>query len=57
VAKDAQGALRDIHGLIADAFEVIIDARNGQSKTEIHGHELVQSEELNDAIATSVAAR
>ncbi len=50
VAKDAQGSLGDIHGLIADALEIDVNARNGQRKTEIHGHELVQGEKLNDAI-------
>src|SRR6266403_2005430 len=50
VAKDAEGPLGDIHGLIADTLEVNVDARNGQRKTEIHGHELVQGKKLNDAI-------
>src|SRR6266403_2367482 len=50
VAKDAEGPLGDVHGLIADALEVDIDARHGQRKTEIHGHELVQGKKLNDAI-------
>jgi hypothetical protein len=50
VAENAQGALGDIHGLIADAFEVIVDAGNGEHKTEIDGHELVQRKELNDPV-------
>jgi len=50
MAENSQGALRDVDGLIADAFEIVIDARNGQDETQVHGHELVQSEKLNDAI-------
>jgi len=50
VAKYAQGSLGDIHGLIANALQVNVDARNGQSKTEINGHELMQGKKLNDAI-------
>src|SRR5467141_1550422 len=49
-AKDAESPLGDIHGLIADALQVNVDARNGQRKTEIHRHELVQGKKLNDAI-------
>jgi len=37
VAKDAQGALRDVDGLIADALEIVIDARDSQHEAEIDG--------------------
>src|ERR1700674_1635405 len=50
VAKDALGSLGDVDGLIADALEIVIDARDRQHEAEIDGHELVQSEKLNDAI-------
>jgi hypothetical protein len=50
VAKDAQGALGDVDGLIADALEIVIDTRDSQHEAEIDGHELVQGEKLNDAI-------
>src|SRR6266849_1392301 len=50
VAKDAQGALSDVDGLIADALEIVVDAGDGENKTEIDGHELVQGEKLNDAV-------
>jgi hypothetical protein len=50
VAKDAQGSLGDVDGLIADALEIVIDAGNSQDEAEIDGHELVQREKLNDAI-------
>jgi hypothetical protein len=50
VAKDAQGSLSDVDGLIADALEIVIDARDGQHEAEIDGHELVQRKKLNDAI-------
>src|SRR5882762_7717511 len=50
VAKDAQGSLGDVDGLIADALEIVIDARDSQHEAEIDGHELVQGEKLNDTI-------
>src|SRR6267143_7316894 len=50
MTEDAQGSLRDVDGLIADAFEIVIDARDRQHEAEIDGHKLVQSEKLNDAI-------
>src|SRR6266705_5197744 len=50
VAEDALGALGDIHGLIADALKIVVDARNRQDETEIGGHELVQGKKLHDAI-------
>ena len=50
MAKDAQSALRNIDGLIADALEIIVDAGNGENEAQVGGHELMESEELNDAI-------
>src|SRR6266571_4434210 len=44
VAKDAQSSLRDVDGLIADALEIVIDARDRQHEAEIDGHELVKRE-------------
>ena len=48
--QNALGGLRDIDGLIADALEVVVDARNGQHKAQVGGHELMQREQLHDAI-------
>src|SRR6266478_6911551 len=50
VAKDAHGTLGDVDGLIADALEIVVNAGNGQDEAEIGGHELVQGEQLNDAV-------
>jgi hypothetical protein len=50
MAKDALRGLRDIHGLVADALEIVVDAGNGQDKAEIDGHQLMQSQQLNDAV-------
>ena len=50
VAEDAQGALGDVDGLVADALEIVVDARNGQHEAEINGHELVEREKLDDAV-------
>jgi len=50
VAEDAEGALGDVDGLIADALEIVIDAGDGQDEAEIGGHKLVQGEKLHDAI-------
>jgi hypothetical protein len=50
VAEDAQGALSDVDGLIADALEVVVNARDRQDEAEIRGHELVQGEKLHDAV-------
>jgi len=48
--EDAERALGDVDGLIADALKIVIDAGNGQDEAEIGGHELVQREKLNNAI-------
>ncbi len=50
VAQDALGSLGDIHGLVADALEVVVDARNRQDEAKIDGHELVQRKKLHDAV-------
>ncbi len=50
VAKNAQGSLGDVDGLVADALEIVVDARNGQHEAEIDGHKLVQGKKLNHAI-------
>jgi hypothetical protein len=50
MTKDAERTLGDVDGLIADAFKVIVDAGNGEDKAQVGGHELVESEELNDAV-------
>jgi hypothetical protein len=50
MAEDALRALRNVDGLIANALEIVIDSRDGQDQAEIRGHELVQREELDDAI-------
>jgi hypothetical protein len=50
MAKDAQGTLSDIDGLISDAFEIVIDARDGQDEAKVDGHELVEGEKLDDAV-------
>jgi hypothetical protein len=36
--------------LIADPFQIVIDARYGQHKAEIRGHELLQRQQLYDAV-------
>jgi hypothetical protein len=50
MAKNAQGRLGDIHGLVADAFEVIIDARDGQDETQVNSHRLLQRQQTLHAI-------
>jgi hypothetical protein len=50
MAEDAQSALSDVDGLIADALEIVVDARDRQDEAEIDGHELVQRKKLNDAV-------
>src|SRR5207249_507448 len=39
VAEDAEGALRDVDSLIADALEIVVDTRNRQDEAEISGHQ------------------
>ena len=41
--------LRDIDGLVADAFEVVVDARHRQHQPQVHSHQLMERQELHDA--------
>jgi hypothetical protein len=50
VAEDARGGLGDVYGLIADAFEVAIDAGDGEEEAEVRGHGLLGGEEALDAL-------
>ena len=50
MAKDARGGLRDVDGLIADALEIVVDAGNGEDEAEVDGHQLMEREELHDAV-------
>jgi aspartate carbamoyltransferase catalytic subunit len=50
VAKNALGSLGNVDGLIADAFEVVVNAGDGQDKAKVNGHELVKGEKLDDAV-------
>jgi hypothetical protein len=50
MAHNAHGGLRDVHGLVADALEVAVDARNGQQEAEIDGHGRLQREQALDAL-------
>ena len=42
--------MRDVHGLVADAFQVVVDARDGQHETQVGGHQLLQGQQLHHAI-------
>ena len=50
MAEDAEAALRDVDGLIADALEIVVDARDGEDEAEVGGHQLMEREELDDAV-------
>src|SRR5579864_3547443 len=50
MAQDALRGLGDVDGLVADAFEIVVDARSGKDETEVDGHGLLQCDELHDAI-------
>jgi hypothetical protein len=50
VAQDADAGLRDVDGLIADTFEIVVDARNREDEAEVGGHQLMEREELDDAV-------
>jgi hypothetical protein len=50
MAHDARGGLGNIHGLIADAFKVAIDARNCEQKPEVGSHGGLQGEQALDAL-------
>src|SRR5215469_5635803 len=40
MAKNTHRRLRDVDGLIADTFEITVDARNCQEEAEVGGHGL-----------------
>jgi hypothetical protein len=44
VAHHAHGGVRDVHRLVADAFDVAVDSRNSQKKTEVGGHRSLQGQ-------------
>jgi hypothetical protein len=50
MAKNADGGLGDVDGLIADALKVVVDAGDGEDKAEIHGHQLMQGQKLDYAV-------
>jgi hypothetical protein len=50
MAEHAHGGLRDVDGLIADALEVAIDARDGEEEAQVGGHGLLEREEALDAL-------
>ena len=50
MAQDAHGGLRDVDGLVADAFEIVVDARDGEEEAQIDGHGLLQREQALDAL-------
>ena len=50
MAQNAHGGLRDVDGLVANAFEVAIDARNGEEEAEIGGHRLIEGQQALDAL-------
>ena len=50
MAQDAHGGLRDVDGLVADAFEVAIDARDGEEEAQVGGHGLLEGEQALDAL-------
>ena len=50
MAQDALRGLRDVDGLIADALEIVVDARNGQHEAQVGGHQLMQRQQLHDAV-------
>jgi hypothetical protein len=50
VAEYADTGLRDVHGLIADALEIVVDARDGEDEAKVGGHQLMEREYLDDAV-------
>jgi hypothetical protein len=50
VSEDADAGLRNVNGLIADALEIVIDARNGKDEPQVSGHQLMQREKLDDTV-------
>jgi len=50
MTEHSHRGLRDIDGLVADAFEVAIDARDGEEEAQVGGHGLLEREESLDAL-------
>ena len=50
MAKDARRGLRDVDGLVADTLEIVVDAGNSEDKAEVDGHQLMERQELDDAV-------
>ena len=50
MAEDAQRGLRDIHRLVADAFQFAVDAGNGHGEAKVSGHNLLRGQELDHAL-------
>ena len=50
VTEDADTGLGDVDGLIADALEVVVDARNREDEAEVRSHQLMEREKLDDAV-------
>jgi hypothetical protein len=50
MAQNADGGLGDVDGLVADALEIVVDARDRENQAEIDGHQLVEREKLDDAV-------
>src|SRR6185437_5292755 len=50
MAQNAQGGLRDIDGLVADALKVVVDARSRKDEAQVDGHGLLQRDKLHHAV-------
>jgi hypothetical protein len=50
MAKDACRGLRDVDGLVTDALEIVVDAGNGKYEAEVDGHQLMERQELHNAV-------
>jgi hypothetical protein len=50
MAKDARRGLGDVHGLVPDALEVVVDAGDGENEAKVDGHQLMERQELDDAV-------
>jgi hypothetical protein len=50
VAQNSHRALGDIHGLVTNALEIVIDPGDGQDQPQIDGHQLMKSQELDYAV-------
>src|ERR1700735_523025 len=50
MAHDARRRLRDIHGLVTDALQVSVDARNRQQESQVGGHGLLKGQQTEHAV-------